>query len=396
MTNGAAVDEVANLRAEVAAQRARIERLCAQVESQQDRISELTQVVGKRIGEVIPTGQEPPGVDSAAAPPTGSPQGSTWSRRALLLGGVGAAAGAAAAVSGVASAPEARAATGVMNFGSSNNATIDQTTLTSTNSSSTLRVLNTGNSGGGAGNDALFAQSVNPQGAAVYGVGLGATGVRAYSNGTRGLVAGAIYAYGEQNAGVVAISNTGPALHLGNVGLAAVPTIESWAVGNVVALANGELWFCVQAGTPGKWRLLASPAAAGAFVPVTPTRVYDSRVALPSAGVPLAAGGFRDISIADGRNLTTGAVTVANLVPVGTKAVALNLTVANGTGLGTVALAPGGALTYSASAINFEAGQRIANGLITAVNPSTRAVRAFAISASVAVIIDITGYFRAT
>jgi hypothetical protein len=282
-----------------------------------------------------------------------------------------------------------------MNFGASNNATTDQTSLTSTSTFATLRVLNSGNAGGGSGNDALFAQSVNPQGAAVYGLGLGATGVRAYSSGLRGLVAGAVYAYGEQNAGVVAISNTGPALHLGNVGVTAVPTTEYWAAGDVVALANGEMWCCVQAGTPGKWRLLASPAAAGAFVPVTPTRVYDSRAAQPSAGAPLAAGGFRDISVADGRNLTTGAVTVPNLVPPGTKAVALNLTVANGTGPGTVALTPGGAATYSASAVNFEAGQRIANGLITALNPTTRAVRAFAISASVAVIIDVTGYFRA-
>ena len=159
------------------------------------------------------------------------------------------------------------------------------------------------------------------------------------------------------------------------------------------APSDGSLWWCVQGGTPGVWRLVTS-AATAAFVPVNPTRVYDSRVPQPSAGVPLAAGTSRDISVANGRDLVSGAVTVANLVPAGARAVALNLTVANGTGLGTVALAPGGAATFASSAINFSADQRIANGLITAINPATRQVRAFAITSSVAVIIDITGYFR--
>jgi uncharacterized coiled-coil protein SlyX len=377
----AQLSELAQLRAQVAEQGQQIKRLCAQLKAQQERLGALA----GQADHDAPTAAPMPGEESPR-----------WSRRALLLGGVGAAAGVAASVTGVATAPQARAVVGPMNYGTNNNATTDRTTLTSTHTTATLQVVNTGNGGGGTANHAILAQSVNPQGAAVYAIGLGATGLRAYSSGARGLVSGALYSYGEQNAGVVAISGSGPALRLGNVLLDAVPTTQSWAVGDFVSLSNGELWFCVQAGTPGKWRLLASPASAGAFVPVTPTRVYDSRRVQPSGGVPLAAGSSRDIYVADGRNLNTGAITVPNLVPTGTKAVALNLTVANGTGPGTVALAPGGSLTYSASAINFEAGQRIANGLITAINPSTRAIRAFAISASVAVILDITGYFRAT
>ena len=157
MSTEAAVDEVADLRAEVAAQQVRIERLCAQVESQQDRISELTRIVGlRRTGEGVSQEAVAPGMESGAAPPRCRP-GPTWSRRALLLGGVGAAAGAAAAASGVATAPPARAWTGPMTYGITNNSGVDQTALTSTNSFSTLLVVNSGNGGGGALNGAVQA-----------------------------------------------------------------------------------------------------------------------------------------------------------------------------------------------------------------------------------------------
>ena len=91
---------------------------------------------------------------------------------------------------------------------------------------------------------------------------------------------------------------------------------------------DGDLWWCVVAGTPGTWRKISGPTVAGAFHAVTPGRVYDSRNTLPSPG-PLSAGGHRTVSVADRRdaNLTTGAVVQADFVPSGATAVSANVTI---------------------------------------------------------------------
>jgi hypothetical protein len=49
--------------------------------------------------------------------------------------------------------------------------------------------------------------------------------------------------------------------------------------GALVVDNAGALWYCVTSGTPGTWRQLSGATTAGAFHPVTPGRVYDSRCA---------------------------------------------------------------------------------------------------------------------
>lgn len=66
---------------------------------------------------------------------------------------------------------------------------------------------------------------------------------------------------------------------------------------------------------PGTWRKLAGPRRHGPC-PITPTHVYNSRAAAPAQGV-LGAGGSTALSVKDGRDLTTGNVTVADLIPAG-------------------------------------------------------------------------------
>ncbi len=87
---------------------------------------------------------------------------------------------------------------------------------------------------------------------------------------------------------------------------------DSHLVGEIDNVA-GDLWMCVAAGTPGTWKKITGPAAAGAFHAISPARVYDSRSPVPSTGI-LAAALSRTVSVADKRDLGTGAVVTADTV----------------------------------------------------------------------------------
>jgi hypothetical protein len=134
------------------------------------------------------------------------------------------------------------------------------------------------------------------------------------------------------------------------------------------------------------------------FVPISPVRAYDSRwtASGSTAGLTLgviSGGDARTISVADGRDLNTGAITSPNAVPAGASAIAYNLTLSNTTGIGFLAVTPGGASTYAASSINWSAaGQLLANGLIVGVD-GTRAIKVFAGGSSTNFIVDVVGYF---
>ena len=131
------------------------------------------------------------------------------------------------------------------------------------------------------------------------------------------------------------------------------------------------------------------------FHPIAPTRVYDSRWAPAPAGVttgPLTAPNSRVVSVANGRSTVTGAITTANLVPAGAAAVSYNLTVVPTTATGFLAITPGGAGSFSASAINWNAvGAPIANGGNCTLDAS-RQVKLWA-NGGADFIIDITGFY---
>jgi hypothetical protein len=93
--------------------------------------------------------------------------------------------------------------------------------------------------------------------------------------------------------------------------------------GELLSDGAGSLWCCVAGGTPGTWRKVSGPTAAGALhVLPLPVRVYDSRSGTsPSVGpkTPLAANTARTLD-----------VTVnSSGVPVGATAVMANLLVVN-------------------------------------------------------------------
>lgn len=129
------------------------------------------------------------------------------------------------------------------------------------------------------------------------------------------------------------------------------------------------------------------------YTPITPTRVYDSRWS--SAGGPvgvLHSGTSRTISVADARN--GSGVTQADLVPVGAKAITMNLTVTGTTGGGFLAVTPGGSPGFTASTINWSAsGQTLANGGDARLD-SSRHLKVFCGGGgSSQFLVDVTGYY---
>jgi len=166
---------------------------------------------------------------------------------------------------------------------------------------------------------------------------------------------------------------------------------DSHLDGEIDIDSNGDVWLCVVAGTPGSWRKIGGPSSAGSFHAINPVRAYDSRW---SGGTRISSGENRLVSVASGHDLTTGAVNAADVVPARSTAVAYNVTITGTQASGFLTVAPGIAITVTASSINWSSdGLNLANGAIVAIDPS-RQVRVFAGGGgSTDFIIDITGYF---
>jgi hypothetical protein len=128
------------------------------------------------------------------------------------------------------------------------------------------------------------------------------------------------------------------------------------------------------------------PAAAAAattnrFVPVTPTRVLDTRSGVGAPAGPLTPGGSLRLRI----------VGSAAPVPTGATAVVLNLTVTEPQGPTFVTVYPDGDAVPTASSLNIDyAGQTVAN-LVT-VRLGSGAVRIFS-QASTHLVADVAGYY---
>lgn len=120
--------------------------------------------------------------------------------------------------------------------------------------------------------------------------------------------------------------------------------------------------------------------AGGAFVPVTPTRLLDTR----STGGPVGANDTAVLQVAG----STG-------VPGDATAAVLNTTATDGTANSFVTVFPDGASLPSASNINFVAGQTIPN-MVTASIGADGKVDFYNHSGSVDVIADLFGYFTRT
>lgn len=154
---------------------------------------------------------------------------------------------------------------------------------------------------------------------------------------------------------------------------------------------TSALWVCVAQGTPGTWRKLAAASTAGAFHPISPSRVHDTR----TMATPIATGQTRTISVAnkiDGN----GNVALADIVPSGATAVAFTLTATKTVGgSGYLTINEGGNTVVSASTINwFGDNQNHANSSIVKLDAQRQVtVICGGAGSSTDFIIDITGYY---
>ncbi len=129
--------------------------------------------------------------------------------------------------------------------------------------------------------------------------------------------------------------------------------------------------------------------AGGAFGPLVPARLLDSRPGRSTVDAQSAGQGFRLAG-----STTTLTVGGRGGVPSDASAVVLNVTATEGTGLGFVTVWPCGTGRPLASSLNFSAGQTVPNAVIVKVGTSGN-VCFYNEGADVQLIADVTGYFPA-
>ena len=210
------------------------------------------------------------------------------------------------------------------------------------------------------------------QGASFGGAGAGVYGVGAVGT-----------AVGVQAGGV------GANLLLDPDGVAPPAREDPHVRGHVIEDAAGDLWLCVANGTPGTWRKLGGPTAAGAFhVLAAPVRVYDSRAGSPPGNVvkgQLANGASRTF---DARNNGSG-------VPAGATAVLVNLTVTQTSAQGFLSLFRNGIAWPGTSSINWDhAQQTTANSSVVALDKDGLGKAYVNLGCACDFVVDVTGYWR--
>jgi hypothetical protein len=166
---------------------------------------------------------------------------------------------------------------------------------------------------------------------AVYGLSGSDFGVLGSSIGDVGVVglsSDAAGVFGHGSTGLGGLGDAGPGVvaksDFANLSLPATanrlaPTNDSveHQPRDVVTDKNGGIWVCVAAGTPGTWRKVAGPDAAGALhLLPTPVRAYDSRPGSnPAVGskTKLSGNAARSLSV---RANSTGVPALATAVSV--------------------------------------------------------------------------------
>lgn len=301
------------------------------------------------------------------------------SRRGLLrLAGAAAVGGAAAALAG--GRPAEAASTTLMT--EVNNNTGATTSITATAST------------------ALGAYNLTTTGQGLYATAkVNGTGVHGFVDNTADTLAYGVWGEIETTKGYALVGTGGAAqLLLEPNFVGGIPATAGVHAGSLRANFTG-LYYCLvsDSGSGDTWRSLVDAESAGAYHAITPARVYDSRRAIPGPQSVLASGVSRTISVADGRNISTGAVTNVSVVPSGATAIAYNLTIVNTVGSnGYLAVNEGGNATVSASIINWSAaGLTLANSSVGKLNGSRQiTVVCGGTATSCHFIVDVVGYYR--
>lgn len=175
-------------------------------------------------------------------------------------------------------------------------------------------------------------------------------------------------------------------VNLPSTGTVADRTIDSAGASTwLVARLEKNMLFDVRVG----W---VPPAAPLGFYPLAPKRVYDSR--RPAGGGLLAGGSSRVVSVKDGYVNDTDTLDAPNIVPVGAKAIAYNVTIVGTTGAGYLSIGPGDATVAAGSAINWGAPDQVAANGLTVTLDASRQIKVFAgPGGGTQFLIDVMGYY---
>ncbi|MFM2437580.1 MAG: hypothetical protein RLZ55_391 [Actinomycetota bacterium] len=138
---------------------------------------------------------------------------------------------------------------------------------------------------------------------------------------------------------------------------------------------------------------IATPAqlSQGRFTPVAPVRVYDTRA---DPATLLEPGGTRVVSVARAAAGTPAVLGAgAEVVPAGASAVEYNITVVAPEAAGHLRVYPADREPPGASAINWAAGDKIANGLVVRLDAERRVKVTNYGGSPVRFLIDVVGYY---
>ena len=376
-------------------------------------------VNGERPTAGVATTTSPTIAESVNGEVGGGEQASMSRRHALRAAGVLAAGAVAGGAGIIAAASPAAAATGSFNGGSpavqanggAGAGSVGVDAQVQGTNGIAVDATSSGTDGVGVrGNGDLYGvYGISTNGTGVFGETMGQFGI--YGNSVGGTSSAGVYGRSMNGMGLSGYGDVGVYAQSLNVGVsidaeqtslrfstAATSPLTSggtYQKRDIVVDSAGVIWFCVAGGTPGTWRMLSGPSTAGAFTPLTPGRVYDSRLSTYAQHGVLGSGQRRTLSIGTSYDVNGGSPT-ANFVPVGATAVFANITVVDTVGSGYLAVNPGGTTIVSASSINWSAaGQILANGISLTLNSSRQiTVIAGGDTGSTHFIIDILGYYR--
>lgn len=178
------------------------------------------------------------------------------------------------------------------------------------------------------------------------------------------------------------------------------PAAGKHVAGEVYVDNDGTLWFTVPAPTTTdadavRFVKLAGSPTSGSFHAIDPQRSYDSRQPAYTVRGQLAPNTNRVISVADGHDTNGGAVTLADVVPVGATAVQINVTAANMTAPNFLSVTAGDKTSTNTSLLNWSPGDiQIANSITVPID-ADRQIRVYCgnQTGSTDVIIDVFGYY---
>ncbi|HKA03286.1 MAG TPA: hypothetical protein VKD67_03125 [Acidimicrobiales bacterium] len=170
-------------------------------------------------------------------------------------------------------------------------------------------------------------------------------------------------------------------------GAAPTTLTNAHQAGELYEDADANLWLCVAPGTPGTWRMLSGPKAAGTLTLLpSPVRVYDSRI----GDGPLAGGSSRTVSLAEGT--AAGAPTPA--VPTGATGALLSVTLDATVDSGFLSVfAAGLAYPGTSNANWFATGQILAVTTVSAVDAAAGVTLFAGGPGRSQVIIDVIGFY---